>query len=144
MRGDFPHPPDGVAFPASEDELRSVLAWCGERDVAVVPVGGGTSAAHEATHGARRPASHRPSAERVTHSAASEADASSRTSRSDQRIGCSSSSSRPSAARKSASRAASPSCAGEPRSSSAAIASSAASERAAGGSKVSSRQRLAT
>ena len=43
MRGDFPHPPDGVAFPASEDELRSVLAWCGERDVAVVPVGGGTS-----------------------------------------------------------------------------------------------------
>ena len=43
MRGDFPHPPDGVASPASEDELRSVLAWCGERDVAVVPVGGGTS-----------------------------------------------------------------------------------------------------
>ena len=43
MRGEFPHPPDGVAFPASEDELRSVLAWCGERDVAVVPVGGGTS-----------------------------------------------------------------------------------------------------
>ena len=43
MRGEFPHPPDGVAFPASEDELRSVLDWCGERDVAVVPVGGGTS-----------------------------------------------------------------------------------------------------
>jgi alkyldihydroxyacetonephosphate synthase len=43
MRGDFPHPPDGVATPASEDELRSVLAWCGEHDVAVVPFGGGTS-----------------------------------------------------------------------------------------------------
>ena len=43
LRGDFPHPPDGVASPASEDELRSVLAWCAERDVAVVPVGGGTS-----------------------------------------------------------------------------------------------------
>ena len=43
MRGHFPHPPDGVATPASEDELRSVLDWCGERDVAVVPFGGGTS-----------------------------------------------------------------------------------------------------
>jgi alkyldihydroxyacetonephosphate synthase len=43
MRGEFPHPPDGVAFPGSEDELRSVLDWCGERDVAIVPFGGGTS-----------------------------------------------------------------------------------------------------
>jgi alkyldihydroxyacetonephosphate synthase len=43
MRGEFPHPPDGVATPGSEDELRAVLDWCGERDVAVVPVGGGTS-----------------------------------------------------------------------------------------------------
>ncbi|MEA2133929.1 MAG: alkyldihydroxyacetonephosphate synthase [Solirubrobacteraceae bacterium] len=43
LRGEFPHPPDGVAFPASEDELRAVLDWCGEHKVAVVPVGGGTS-----------------------------------------------------------------------------------------------------
>jgi alkyldihydroxyacetonephosphate synthase len=43
LRGEFPHPPDSVAFPASEDELRAVLDWCGEREVAVVPVGGGTS-----------------------------------------------------------------------------------------------------
>jgi alkyldihydroxyacetonephosphate synthase len=43
LRGEFAHPPDGVAFPASEDELRGVLDWCGERDVAVIPVGGGTS-----------------------------------------------------------------------------------------------------
>ena len=43
LRGEFPHPPDGVASPASEDELRAVLDWCGERDVAVVPFGGGTS-----------------------------------------------------------------------------------------------------
>ena len=42
--------------------------------------------AHVATQGARRPASQRPSASRTTHSAASEADASSRTSRSDQRM----------------------------------------------------------
>ena len=43
MRGAFPHPPDGVATPASEEELRSVLDWCGEHEVAVVPFGGGTS-----------------------------------------------------------------------------------------------------
>jgi alkyldihydroxyacetonephosphate synthase len=43
MRGRFPHPPDGVATPASEEELRSVLDWCGEHEVAVVPFGGGTS-----------------------------------------------------------------------------------------------------
>jgi alkyldihydroxyacetonephosphate synthase len=43
LRGEFPHPPDGVAYPASEDELRAVLDWCGEHEVAVVPVGGGTS-----------------------------------------------------------------------------------------------------
>ena len=43
MRGEFPHPPDGVACPGSEEELRAVLDWCGEHDVAVVPFGGGTS-----------------------------------------------------------------------------------------------------
>jgi alkyldihydroxyacetonephosphate synthase len=43
LRGEFPHPPDGVASPASEDELRAVLDWCGTHDVAVVPFGGGTS-----------------------------------------------------------------------------------------------------
>jgi alkyldihydroxyacetonephosphate synthase len=43
FRGEFPHPPDGVASPTSEEELREVLEWCGERDVAVVPFGGGTS-----------------------------------------------------------------------------------------------------
>ena len=43
LRGEFPHPPDGVASPTSEDELRTVLDWCRSRDVAVVPVGGATS-----------------------------------------------------------------------------------------------------
>ena len=43
MRGEFPWAPDGVAFPASEDELRGVLDWCGARGVAMVPFGGGTS-----------------------------------------------------------------------------------------------------
>ena len=91
--------------------------------------------AHVATQGARRPASQRPSASRTTHSAASEADASSRTSRSDQRMGCSSMHSPPSAVSKPASRAARPSCEGEPRSASAAIAASAACSRSGGGSE---------
>ena len=43
FRGEFPHPPDAVARPRDEDELRAVLEWCSERRVAVVPVGGATS-----------------------------------------------------------------------------------------------------
>ncbi|MCW2928921.1 MAG: alkyldihydroxyacetonephosphate synthase [Thermoleophilia bacterium] len=36
---------DAVVRPRTEDELERALAWCVERDVAVVPVGGGTSVA---------------------------------------------------------------------------------------------------
>jgi alkyldihydroxyacetonephosphate synthase len=43
FRGEFPHPPDAVARPRDEDELRGVLEWCAEHRVAVVPVGGATS-----------------------------------------------------------------------------------------------------
>jgi alkyldihydroxyacetonephosphate synthase len=43
FRGEFPHPPDAVAAPRDEDELRAVLAWAVDEDLAVVPVGGGTS-----------------------------------------------------------------------------------------------------
>ena len=42
-RGQFPWPPDAVAYPQSEEELRSVLDWCSSRAVAVVPMGGATS-----------------------------------------------------------------------------------------------------
>lgn len=43
FRGEFPHPPDAVARPRDEDELRRVLAWCGDAGVAAIPFGGGTS-----------------------------------------------------------------------------------------------------
>ncbi len=43
FRGRFPHPPDAVAAPRDEDELRAVLAWAAREDLAVVPAGGGTS-----------------------------------------------------------------------------------------------------
>jgi glycolate oxidase subunit GlcD len=36
---------DAVVLPASADEVAAVLAWCYERDVAVVPRGGGTGLA---------------------------------------------------------------------------------------------------
>jgi len=41
--GRFPHPPDAVATPRDEDELRAVLEWAAREDLAVVPAGGGTS-----------------------------------------------------------------------------------------------------
>ena len=43
FRGEFPNPPDLVAFPADESEVELVLAWCEEQGAAVVPFGGGTS-----------------------------------------------------------------------------------------------------
>ena len=43
FRGRFPRPPDAVATPRDEDELRAVLDWAAQADLAVVPVGGGTS-----------------------------------------------------------------------------------------------------
>jgi alkyldihydroxyacetonephosphate synthase len=43
FRGRFPHPPDAVATPRDEDELRAVLEWAAKQDLAVVPAGGGTS-----------------------------------------------------------------------------------------------------
>ena len=45
FRGSFPHPPDAVATPRDEQELRAVLAWAAREDLAVVPAGGGTSVA---------------------------------------------------------------------------------------------------
>src|SRR5829696_958616 len=43
FRGRFPHPPDAVATPRDEDELRAVLEWAAGADLAVIPAGGGTS-----------------------------------------------------------------------------------------------------
>ena len=41
--GDGSDAPDAVARPADHDEVAAVVAWCGERHVALVPFGGGTS-----------------------------------------------------------------------------------------------------
>ncbi len=43
FRGDFSPTPDFVARPRNEDDVAAVLDWAGERGVAVVPFGGGTS-----------------------------------------------------------------------------------------------------
>jgi alkyldihydroxyacetonephosphate synthase len=43
FRGRFPYPPDAVATPRQEDELRAVLEWAARADLAVIPAGGGTS-----------------------------------------------------------------------------------------------------
>jgi alkyldihydroxyacetonephosphate synthase len=43
FRGEFDHPPDVVAHPRDEREVRALLDWCGEADAAAIPYGGGTS-----------------------------------------------------------------------------------------------------
>src|SRR3954468_20048551 len=43
FRGRIDNPPDVVAFPSSEDEVRQVLEWCADAGVAAIPYGGGTS-----------------------------------------------------------------------------------------------------
>jgi alkyldihydroxyacetonephosphate synthase len=43
FRGEFPNPPDLVAFPADQSEIELVLSWSEAEGAAVVPFGGGTS-----------------------------------------------------------------------------------------------------
>jgi alkyldihydroxyacetonephosphate synthase len=43
LRGQVDHPPDLVLRPRTEAEVATVLAWCTQTGVAVVPFGGGTS-----------------------------------------------------------------------------------------------------
>lgn len=43
LRGRFDHPPDAVAFPADDDELEAVLAWCDRHAYTAIPYGGATS-----------------------------------------------------------------------------------------------------
>ncbi len=43
LRGEFPEPPDAVAYPEDETQLESVLSWCDEKGHAVIPYGGGTT-----------------------------------------------------------------------------------------------------
>ncbi|TET55312.1 MAG: FAD-binding oxidoreductase [Anaerolineales bacterium] len=40
--GHVPRPPDAVVCPAEEGHVAALLSWCAERDVAVIPFGGGT------------------------------------------------------------------------------------------------------
>ncbi|GAB4399994.1 MAG: FAD-binding oxidoreductase [Anaerolineales bacterium] len=41
--GVVPNPPDAVVYPSDESQVAALLAWAGDRDVAVVPFGGGSS-----------------------------------------------------------------------------------------------------
>ncbi|MGH2712015.1 MAG: FAD-binding oxidoreductase [Actinomycetota bacterium] len=43
LRGSFPHPPDMVAWPQTEADVNALLEWCGDKGVAAIPYGGGTS-----------------------------------------------------------------------------------------------------
>jgi alkyldihydroxyacetonephosphate synthase len=41
FRGDFPNPPDIVAFPRGEGDVVALLEWCDANRYAAVPYGGG-------------------------------------------------------------------------------------------------------
>ena len=43
FRGEFPHPPDLVAYARNEADVVAVLDWCASTGTAVVPYGGGSS-----------------------------------------------------------------------------------------------------
>ncbi len=43
FRGRFDHPPDVVARPRDEDDVRRLLEWCSDARAAAIPYGGGTS-----------------------------------------------------------------------------------------------------
>jgi alkyldihydroxyacetonephosphate synthase len=43
FRGRFAHPPDVVARPRDEQDLRRLLEWCADAGAAAIPYGGGTS-----------------------------------------------------------------------------------------------------
>ena len=42
-RGEIPNPPDAVAYPATEDQVARVIAFCAHNDFALIPFGGGSS-----------------------------------------------------------------------------------------------------
>jgi len=41
--GYIPNPPDAVVYPADQGQVASLLAWAADRDVAIIPFGGGSS-----------------------------------------------------------------------------------------------------
>ncbi|MBW2231749.1 MAG: FAD-binding oxidoreductase [Deltaproteobacteria bacterium] len=43
VRRDFASPPDQVAYPQNENDVRAVLDWCGDQRIAAIPYGGGSS-----------------------------------------------------------------------------------------------------
>jgi alkyldihydroxyacetonephosphate synthase len=43
VRGEFPNPPDLVAFPRDEAEVASLLDWASDARLAAIPYGGGSS-----------------------------------------------------------------------------------------------------
>src|SRR5207237_2799233 len=43
ISGDYRHAPDLVVYPANEQDVERVLAWCTERQLAAIPFGGGSS-----------------------------------------------------------------------------------------------------
>jgi alkyldihydroxyacetonephosphate synthase len=57
FRGEFPNPPDIVAFPRQEEDVVALLEWCDQQRIVAIPYGGGSSV----VGGVEPPAGVRPS-----------------------------------------------------------------------------------
>jgi alkyldihydroxyacetonephosphate synthase len=42
-RGDIPNPPDAVVYPATEEQVVQLIQFCAEKNIALIPFGGGSS-----------------------------------------------------------------------------------------------------
>ena len=42
-RGEFPNPPDVVAYPRDENDIAAILDWCSDQGISCIPFGGGSS-----------------------------------------------------------------------------------------------------
>lgn len=43
FRGQYPSPPDVVAYPTEESQIEALMEWCSQQGVRLIPFGGGTS-----------------------------------------------------------------------------------------------------
>jgi len=48
--GDIANPPDAVAYPATEEQVGAIVAFCAHNDLALIPFGG----AHHSPAGSKR------------------------------------------------------------------------------------------
>ncbi len=57
--GVIPNPPDAVVYPADEGQVAAMVAWAADRDILIIPFGGGSTVLGAVSR-PRRPPRHQP------------------------------------------------------------------------------------